>query len=69
MLRLRDLREDKDLTQAHCAKIANIAKNSYIRYENEERTAPADIIIFFAKYYNVSADYILGLPKGLYYPE
>ena len=68
MLRLRDLREDHDLTQTQCAAIANIGKNSYIRYENGERTAPSDVIISFARYYNVSADYILGLidePKPL----
>ncbi len=61
MLRLRDLREDHDLTQKDCAEIANISKNSYIRYENEERATPHDVIITFSKYYNVSADYILGL--------
>ena len=68
MIRLRDLREDHDLTQMDCAKIANISKNSYIRYENEERTTPADVVIAFAKYYHISADYILGLidePKAL----
>ena len=37
MLRLKDLREDHELTQAQCAKIGYIAKNSYIRYEKEER--------------------------------
>ncbi|MBQ7096335.1 MAG: helix-turn-helix transcriptional regulator [Clostridia bacterium] len=63
MLRLRDLREDHDLTQAQCAEIANISKNSYIRYENGERATPHDVIIVFSKYYNVTADYILGLIK------
>ncbi len=63
MLRLRDLREDHDLTQKDCAKIANISKNSYIRYENEERATPHDVIVTFSKYYNISADYILGLTK------
>ena len=63
MLRLRDLREDHDLTQMDCAKIANISKNSYIRYENEERATPHDVIVTFSKYYNISADYILGLTK------
>ena len=56
--RLRELREDHDLTQAKCAKIANISKNSYIRYENGERIIPLDTAIVFAKYYNVSLDYI-----------
>ena len=59
--RLRELREDHDLTQAKCAKIANISKNSYIRYENGERTVPLDTAIVFAKYYNVSIDYIAKL--------
>lgn len=59
--RLRDLREDKDLTQIQCAKIAYISKNSYIRYENGERIPPLDTIVKFAKYYNVSIDYIAKL--------
>ncbi len=59
--RLRDLREDKDLTQKECAEIAYISKNSYIRYENNERIPPLDTIIKFAKYYNVSIDYIAKL--------
>ena len=59
--RLRDLREDNDLTQPECAKIANIGKNSYIRYENGERVPPLDVIVTFAEYYNVSIDYIAGL--------
>ena len=56
--RLRELREDNDLTQEQCAKIAYISKNSYIRYENGERTPPLDIILAFAKYYDTSLDYI-----------
>jgi transcriptional regulator with XRE-family HTH domain len=60
-LRLRELREDKDMTQKECAEIAYISKNSYIRYENNERIPPIDIIITFAEYYNVSIDYIARL--------
>lgn len=56
--RLRDLREDNDLTQEECAKIAYISKNSYIRYENGERTPPLDTIKTYAEYYKVSIDYI-----------
>ena len=56
--RLRELREDNDLTQIDCAKIAFISKNSYIRYENGERTPPLDTIEIFADYYNTSIDYI-----------
>lgn len=59
--RLRDLREDMDMTQTECAKIAFIGKNTYIRYENGERVPPLDVIVAYAKYYNVSIDYIAGL--------
>lgn len=61
MLRLKDLREDHELTQAQCAKIGYIAKNSYIRYEKEERIIPLDTLIYYARYYNTSLDYIAGL--------
>lgn len=60
-LRLKELRKDNDLTQEECAKIAYISKNSYIRYENNLRVPPADVICFLANYYKTSADYILGL--------
>ncbi len=59
--RLRDLREDHDLTQLKCAQIAHISKNSYIRYENDERMIPLDTAIAFAKYYNVTLDYLARL--------
>ena len=59
--RLKDLREDHELAQAQCAKIGYIAKNSYIRYEKEERIIPLDTFIYYAKYYNTSLDYIVGL--------
>ena len=59
--RLRELREDNDLTQEQCAKIAYISKNSYIRYEKGERIPPLDTIALFAKYYGTSIDYISDL--------
>ena len=59
--RIKDLREDNELTQEACAKIAFISKNSYIRYEKEERVIPLDTLIYYAKYYNTSLDYIAGL--------
>ena len=59
--RLKDLREDNDLTQAKCAQIAYISKNSYIRYEKNERIPPLDIMILFAEYYRTSIDYIAGI--------
>lgn len=59
--RLRDLREDNDLTQLECAKIAFISKNTYIRYEKGEREIPLDIAKIFATYYRTSIDYIAKL--------
>lgn len=59
--RLKDLREDRDLTQLDCAKIAYIAKNTYIRYEKGERIPPLDTIKIFAEYYKVPIDYIAKL--------
>ncbi len=61
--RLREIREDSGLTQYRCAVIAHISKNSYIRYENCERSTPLDIAVAFAKYYDVSVDYIAGLTE------
>lgn len=57
--RLRDLREDNDLTQEECAKIAFISKKSYIRYEKGERVPPIDTMKTLAEYYNVSLDYLV----------
>ncbi len=65
MIQLRNLREDNDLTQEQCAQIGGISKKSYERYENEIRPIPSDILIKYAKYYNISADYILGLAKEM----
>lgn len=59
--RLKELREDNDLTQEFCAKLAYISKNSYIRYEKDERMIPLDTIKIFAKYYNTSIDYLAKL--------
>lgn len=59
--RLKELREDNDLTQEDCAKLAYISKNSYIRYEKNERIPPIDTIAIYAEYYRTSMDYICGL--------
>ena len=58
--RIRDLREDHDLTQDQCAKIFYIPKNTYIRYENGERIPPIDFIIRVADFYKVSIDWMCG---------
>ena len=59
--RLRDLREDKDLTQAEVAKLFYLQITQYRRYENGESDLPLEWAKKFARFYNVSIDYIAGL--------
>lgn len=59
--RLRDLREDKDLKQEDIAKFLNITRQQYQLYESGKRKLPIDLLKKLCKFYNVSADYILGL--------
>ena len=60
-MRLKDLREDKDMTQKEIASLLKITQQQYSLYENSIRLIPVDKIICLAKYYNPSTDYILGL--------
>ena len=59
--RLKDLREDKDLTQDELIKILGMHKTTYTNYEQGKREIPFEIAIKIAKFYNVSLDYIAGL--------
>lgn len=58
--RLRDLREDNDLSQAALAQILGMHKTTYARYEQEQRDLPLQIALLLANYYNVSLDYLAG---------
>ena len=59
--RLKDLREDSDLTQEQIAKILFMHRNTYHRYECGLREIPFNIAITLAKFYGVSLDYLAGL--------
>ena len=59
--RLRDLREDKDLTQIELVQILGMHKTTYTNYEQGKRDIPFSLAIRLAKFYNVSLDYIAGL--------
>lgn len=59
--RIRDLREDNDLLQKDVAKILNTTQQVYSRYENGTTEMPIRHIVTLARFYKVSADYILGL--------
>lgn len=66
--RIKDLREDKDMKQRQIAEILKTTQSYYAQYENEKRPLPIEHLITLCRYYNVSADYILGFtnePKQL----
>lgn len=66
--RIRDLREDKELTQTDIAKILDTTQSYYAQYENGHRPLPLEHLITLCKFYNVSPEYILGFtnaPKPL----
>ena len=60
-MRIKDLREDSDLTQQQMADYLHIRQNTYSQYENGHRQLPLEVLIALAKYYRTSTDYILGL--------
>ena len=59
--RIRELREDHDLTQRQIAAILHITQPQYFRYEQGYRDIPTDLLILLAKQYQTTTDYILGL--------
>ena len=67
--RIRDLREDRDLTQQDVANILGTSQTMYARYERGANELPVRHLVKLCEYYQVSADYVLGLPRGLPYPE
>ncbi len=65
MLRLRDLREDKDMTQEQIAKLLNVTQAAYSLYELEKRGIDYELLIKLAKFYNTSIDYIVGITNEI----
>jgi len=63
--RIRELREDNDLTQRNVSEILKMPQTQYLRYEQGQRDIPTDVLKQLCLIYKVSADYILELPKGL----
>lgn len=59
--RIRDLREDNDMTQKQIAKELNCSQQVYSNYELGQRDIPTDVLIKLSLFYKVSTDYILGL--------
>lgn len=58
--RIRDLREDRDLSQREVAKILGMSQTGYSKYETGENDIPTRVLIALADFYDTSIDYLLG---------
>ena len=67
--RLRALREDRDIGQEQIAAVLGCQQSAISKYEKRRAKYSVEDIIRLCEFYNVSADYILGLPRDLPYPE
>lgn len=67
--KFKELREDKDLTQAEVAKRIGTTQQQIYKYEANIQEMTGSRLKEFCQFYGVSADYILGLPKGLMWPR
>lgn len=65
--RIKNLRVDADKTRQEIADLLKTGQSYYAKYENGHRPLPIDRLRDLCIYYNVSADYILGLPQGMPY--
>ena len=59
--RIKELREDRDLTQSQLAEILGTTQRTISYYENNQREIPVNVLVKYAKYFNVTLDYICGL--------
>ena len=68
--RLRDVREDRDLSQAEVGKVLNKSQQGYSHIENGRAELKIEDLITLCRYYNLTADYLIGLSsKPLSCPE
>lgn len=67
--KLKELRTDRDKKQVEIAEILKTTQSYYSEYELGKRQLPIQHLATLCNYYGVSADYILGLPRGLSWPR
>ena len=60
-MKLKELREENNISQKQIAEFLNIKQNTYSQYENGKRQLPIDTLISLARFYKTTTDYILGL--------
>ena len=77
-MRLKDIREDSDITQQQVAEYLHVRQNTYSQYENGHRQLPIEALMQLALFFHTSTDYILGLTderrpyaraKGIFIPK
>ena len=67
--RIRDLREDRDMSQKQIAQMLGMSQTGYSKYETGENDIPTAVLIKLADFYNTSVDYLLGrTDKEIYVP-
>ena len=59
--RIRDIQNDRGLTQEQIARFLHVSQNTYSQYEIGTTRFPLDVVVKLAEYYNVSMDYLVGL--------
>ena len=62
--RIRDLREDRDLTQTQVARMLGMSQTGYSKYETGENDIPTAVLIQLSRFYHTSIDYLLGLTNN-----
>ena len=67
--KLTELREDRDIDQHQIAQILNVQQSAISKYEKRRAKYKIEDIIKLCLFYNISADWLLGLPDGLPYPK
>ena len=67
--RLTALREDRDIGQKEIAEVLGCQQSAISKYETRRAKYSVEDIILLCRHYNVSADYILGLPEDMPYPK
>ena len=60
-MRIKDLREDRDLTQQEVAQYLQVRQSTYSQYETGNRQIPLSMLIALAAFYGTSTDYLLGI--------
>ena len=66
--RIRDLREDQDLTQKQLSEILHCSQQVYSNYELGQRDIPTQVLIALADFYDTTTDYILGRSNQRHFP-